>query len=192
MVEQERYLRPWIQESFFTLRRIALTSRFTDNWLVISVSMNASHLGQNNRTWWLVSGTSTTVNCSMLYSLKAGWMPSCSKSSSEIMLRISGRAWLRGMLYESKIQGFTIPFSTSLISPGGDWRRKLEAARMRSFASIEELSMMNRVQVQTESMNGLCRKAYHHSLHDQSQNSRASFFHGQWYAYLYFLHVSNC
>ena len=50
MVEQERNLRPWIQESLLALRRIAFTSRFTDNGLVISVSMNAPNLGQNNRT----------------------------------------------------------------------------------------------------------------------------------------------
>jgi hypothetical protein len=50
VVEQKRYLRPWIQESLLTLRRIAFTSRFTDNGLVISVSMNTSNLGQNNRT----------------------------------------------------------------------------------------------------------------------------------------------
>ena len=34
MIEQERYLRPWIQESLLAPRQIAFTSRFTDNGLV--------------------------------------------------------------------------------------------------------------------------------------------------------------
>jgi hypothetical protein len=87
-------------------------------------------------TWWSVPGTSTVVNCARLYSCRAGKTPSCRESSSEIMFRTSvGQVWFCEIT-RPHCGDIDRPFRTSLISPGGDCRMKLEAACMRSIEFI--------------------------------------------------------
>ena len=91
MVEFERRPRARVAEP---LGRTLHAPRVADDHLRPLVSMRGRRT--HTRTWCLCPGTSTVTNCATLYSSRAGWMPSCSDSSSEMMFRTSGKCLAMG------------------------------------------------------------------------------------------------
>jgi hypothetical protein len=91
MIKSKARLRPWIYESLFTfIIIIGQPGGFADDALRNCFGPSPRMKVKSQRfTRWSCPGDPTVMNCSKLYSRRAGCTPTCSSSSRLMILRTS-------------------------------------------------------------------------------------------------------